>query len=135
MRLRNLAVLAAPALALSLTTMPAHAAGSSQLAIAGPAAEDLNFLTQHITIKQGGSITFLNLDADMHSFTSTEQRTRLVKIGKRTVKVQSPYFDTGLINGPKSVKVANISTLKPGIYHFICTLHERMSGVLTVTKS
>ena len=101
--------------------------------VAPPMASTVGYATTSITIAHGQGLTFLNLEPVPHSVTSIETTIKLVKLGKRTYKVKSPDFDTKLVNGPSSTKVLGIEKLKPGTYHFVCTLHPSMMGTLTVT--
>lgn len=85
-------------------------------AIAGPGAATVNYATPQIVIPQGSSITFTNADIPLHDFDSPD----------------GAWPNTPLVGLGGSYDVAGISDLTPGTYEFICSIHTRMQGTLTV---
>lgn len=114
-----------------LVGAPARAAGLPYI-VAGPMAQATSYLTRNVTITHGSSLSFLDLDAIPHSVTSRETYVKTTKIGKHTFRTHVPYFNTTLVKGPVNVAINGIASLKPGTYHFYCTIHENMTGTLTV---
>ena len=106
------AAAAAGVLAAALTAaIPAQAA-EQQIFAAGN-----QFAPPTVAAGQGDSLRFDNTDVASHNITS----------------VGSPHFGTqGNISPGSSGNVYGVSSLAPGDYHFVCTLHPGMTGILHV---
>ena len=111
-----------------LGTTLAVAAGL--LALAGPAtasaAERITavpqskYATTDVSIEQGESLSFMNLDVLNHDVTASD------KSGGE------PLFSTPLIGPGQEVPVAGADELGPGSYGFVCSVHPNMEGTLKV---
>lgn len=71
------------------------------------------FSPANITVKVGTKVTWTNKDSVQHSATADDHS-----------------FDTGLIAQNGS---ASYTFTKPGTYHYHCTPHPYMKGIVTVT--
>lgn len=97
--------------------VPAPPGGSSGTPIiAGPGAVATTYATSTVTMQQGGSATFTNLDVPQHD-----------------VRADDGSFSTPLIGTGQSAPVSGVETLSPGAYGFYCSLHRNMTGTLQVT--
>ncbi len=76
-----------------------------------------------ITIDQGEALFFRNLDLNRHDLVSTQQAG-----GK-------PLFGTPLLSTGGEATVQGVQQLGAGNYPFFCTIHNYMTGTLTVTGS
>jgi polyvinyl alcohol dehydrogenase (cytochrome) len=94
---------------------PGAPSGDTQI-VAGPGAVATTYATTAVTVKQGGSVTFTNLDVPQHD-----------------VKANDGSFTTPLISTGASAPVEGVASLAPGTYGFYCSLHRNMTGTLTVT--
>jgi len=97
--------------AASTPTTPAaraHAAATGTIAIS-----NFMFIPAHLTVAPGASVTVVNRDDVTHTLTSTSGR-----------------FDTKGVAPGASVTITAPST--PGTYPYICSIHQYMSGTLTV---
>ena len=74
-----------------------------------------------ITIDQGEALIFRNLDLNRHDFVAKQQAG-----GK-------PLFSTPLLSTGGEAVVQGAQQLKGGSYPFFCTIHNYMTGTLTVT--
>lgn len=105
--------------ALALTapfTSPAHAvAPVATFATAG------TFVPTEVTVVAGGTLTFVNLDAQLpHDFVSKDD----------------PNGFRSDIVGPGGVsEVRGVSSLPPSIYPFTCSVHDTMLGNLTIVAA
>jgi polyvinyl alcohol dehydrogenase (cytochrome) len=79
----------------------------------------MNYATPAVTIGQGDSLIFSNLD-------SAAQHDLVGHDGK---------FGSPLIGAGQEAKVAGAEDLEPGTYQFHCTLHSWMTGALTVSPA
>ncbi len=81
------------------------------------------FVSPEITIFQGDTLTLTNLDAALpHDLVS-----RNFKPGTGTRLFGSDPADPGT-----QAEVRRVSSLAPGVYPFLCSLHESMIGNLRV---
>ena len=97
--------------------LPAPPGGSSGTPIiAGPGAVATTYATPTVTVQQGGSATFTNLDVPQHD-----------------VRADNGSFSTPLIGTGQSAPVEGVEVLAPGAYGFYCSLHPNMTGTLQVT--
>src|SRR3954469_6029139 len=88
----------------------AHAAEQQAYAAA------MNYATPTLTIGQGDTLTFNNLDT----------------LAKHDLVGHDGEFGSDLIAGGQSGPVKGVDKLSPGQYQFHCTLHGWMKGVMTV---
>jgi outer membrane protein assembly factor BamB len=83
--------------------------------VSGPGAFLTNYATPVVTVQQGGSVTYTNLDAAQHDVLSVDG-----------------LFGTPLIGAGQQVPVSGVEALPPGSYGFYCSLHANMQGTLSV---
>ena len=88
--------------------------------IAGPLAQTAGFATPSVTLAEGATLTFTNLDIEAHNVASVA----LGPDGQRLFA--SSNIPTG------SAVVEGSDKLKPGTYEFLCTAHPSMTGSLEV---
>lgn len=89
--------------------------------VAGPAAEQLNYLTQEVVLPQGDSLTFVQADPiSFHNVVVKDASGQVVASSGYTVGFQS------------TPTVAGAESLPPGTYKFYCTPHPNMVGTLVV---
>jgi len=115
MRLHHPATLAAAAVVAAGVAVPV--AASSAAPPAGKATvvlKNIAFTPKSVTIKKGGSVTWSWRDgATPHTVTSTG-KTHFKSAGAR-------------MSGTYSVRFT-----KAGTYHYVCTIHPGMAGVVVV---
>ena len=99
----------------ALPEIPGVSGGATILS--GPGAAVANYLTTSVSVSQGDSVTYTNLDAVQHDVLSK----------------QPGLFGTPLIGIGESADVAGVASLAPGKYAFYCSLHANMKGTLNVT--
>jgi plastocyanin len=121
---------------------PAEEAAQELQGVAGPAAKFYGYITPVITISKGDSLTFTNLDIEMHNIVQDVNEDG--KGGPKKVKWckrnkghnhgdDCPLFWSKLIGFQSSTKVKGLQRTKPGeTYSFFCTLHHSMKGKLVV---
>ena len=100
------------------TAVPAP--GTEGNIVAGPVAQSAGWLTPTVTLAQGSTLTFTNLDAVSHNVASkavTEDGRRLFA---------APNIATG------TTAVEGADKLPAGTYEFVCTVHPSMLGTLEV---
>jgi plastocyanin len=102
--------------ALALTApfaSPAHAvAPEVTFAAAG------TFVPSEVTIVEGGTLTFVNLDAQLqHDFISRDN---------------PGLFRSDIVSAGGVSEVRGVSSLAPSVYPFTCSVHDYMLGNLTV---
>jgi plastocyanin len=81
------------------------------------------FPSSSVTIKQGDSIRFVDIDPTAgpgHSFT------------ENVPEGVTPKFDSDIAPPGTFKDVQNVSSLPPGTYSFHCKIHEVLKGTLTV---
>ena len=83
--------------------------------VSGPGAFLTTYATPVATVRQGGSVTYTNLDAAQHDVVSVDG-----------------LFGTPLIGTGAQAPVAGVESLAPGDYAFYCSLHANMRGTLSV---
>jgi polyvinyl alcohol dehydrogenase (cytochrome) len=114
----RLAVRAAAIAAVAATSLLA-APGAASAAEQNAYAAALNYATPTVTIGQGDTLVFNNLDtAAQHDLLGHDGR-----------------FGSELIGGGESSPVKGVESLEPGQYQFHCSLHSWMQGVLNVTAA
>jgi polyvinyl alcohol dehydrogenase (cytochrome) len=96
--------------ALAAGAGPAHAAEQQSYAAA------MNFAPPTVTIGQGDTLVFNNLDT----------------LAKHDLVGHDGKFGSDLLGGGESGPVRGVETLETGQYDFHCTLHGWMKGVMTV---
>ena len=74
-----------------------------------------------VTIDQGEALIFRNLDLNRHDVVAKQQAG-----GK-------PLFSTPLLSTGGEALVQGVQQLKGGNYEFFCSIHNYMTGTLTVT--
>jgi hypothetical protein len=84
-----------------------------------------------LVLERGTQLTYVNLETSTFAHTVTSFTKRVIRFpgGRR---ISRPLFDSGAIGIGKSGDVRGISSLKPGTYHFYCTIHPLMQGTLTI---
>jgi plastocyanin len=88
---------------------------------AGPPSQ---FFTSAVTIDQGETVSFTNLDAISHDVTAATKGAD----GK-------PLFATPLQGPGGTADVAGTQYLTTGSYEFGCSIHPNMKGTLTVSSA
>ena len=96
--------------------VPGLPGGGGGQIVAGPGAVVTTYATPVVTISQGSSATFTNLDVAQHDVISDDG-----------------LFTTPLISLGESTPVTGVETLSPGSYGFYCSLHRNMTGTLVVS--
>ncbi|MEJ0037740.1 MAG: cupredoxin family copper-binding protein [Gammaproteobacteria bacterium] len=104
-----LATLVVSALCLALTGTPATAAQADGAEVV---IKDFMFSPVAVKVKAGSRVTWTNKDDEPHNVVS----------------------DTGLFRSSAMDTDENFSFKfdKPGTYHFVCSIHPRMVGTITV---
>ena len=127
-RVRRLTLLGASVAAVVLAVPGSAAPGT--LAAAGPYAQAGGYATPTVVLPAGGELSFANSDPlSSHNLVSKE--TRKVRVHKRIVR--KPLFASPVVGTGTVVPVNGTAGLKPGTYHFFCTLHGgTMKGTLVV---
>lgn len=74
--------------------------------------KDFNFHPMAITVPAGAYMTWKNLDEEPHTVTSTN----------------GAFRSTGLDGGD----TFTVRFERPGVYGYVCTIHPRMRGTVTV---
>jgi polyvinyl alcohol dehydrogenase (cytochrome) len=95
--------------------VPGLPGGNGGQVVAGPGAVASTYATPAVTIQQGQSLTFTNLDAVQHD-----------------VDARDGSFESPLVGLGASTPVNGVEALVPGSYAFYCSLHPNMTGTLTV---
>ena len=87
-------------------------------------AQPVDSYSGDVTMSQGETLTFQNLDLQNHDVTANDKGAD----GK-------PLFASPTIGFGQSAKVEGAQNLKPGSYKFYCSVHPFMTATLTVTGS
>jgi plastocyanin len=74
----------------------------------------------NLTVKQGQTLDLVNLENSPHDFVAREWLD-----GR-------PYFQSDVVLAGGRTNVRRVETLLPSAYPFYCTVHDTMSGLLTV---
>ena len=98
----------------SLPAPPGTPSGGTPI-VSGPGAFLTNYATPAVTVPQGGTLSYTNLDAAQHDVLSDDG-----------------LFGTPLIGLGQQVPVSGVEALAPGSYGFYCSLHANMRGTITV---
>jgi len=118
MSARALTVLAATALACAVSALaPAPAAAVVPWQVVVTAN---TFVPGDITIVEGDSLTLTNADLATHDITALDTGPT------------GPLFRSAVVGPGKQSAVFGVSDLPPSTYPFYCSLHEFMTGTLTV---
>jgi plastocyanin len=96
-------------------TSPSSAATSDGPGTARIVIENFTFNPANLQVRPGAKITVVNRDSVPHTVTATGDKTT---------------FDTGNIAGGAAVTFTAPST--SGSYSYLCTIHPKMKGTLTV---
>jgi plastocyanin len=115
-RARLLAVSLAALAPLALPAAPAHALVPWQVVSHGG-----GFVAADFTIVQGDTVQLTNVDpADRHDITSLDTSGGI------------PLFGSSTITFGQSAAVTGVSFLLPSVYPYYCSVHEYMTGTITV---
>ncbi len=117
-RHRQAARLAVPVLAalpLALPAAPAQALVQSQIVTARN-----TFVPAEVTILAGDTLWLTNVDLERHDVTATDT------LGG------NPLFRSATIGPAMGSEVVGVASLAPSVYPFYCSVHEWMTGNLTV---
>ncbi len=82
---------------------------------------NFTYVPPEITIRQGGRVTYTNIDIALHNVTS-------LAAGKG-----GPLFTSDTIAAGEVTPVIGVENLAPGVYDYTCTLHTFMIGSINVT--
>lgn len=126
------ALLLASAAGLLVGTVQASAGPVPALAVAPAQAAITGFATPLVVATQGQALSFVNGDVTGHTLTSKETKAVRIKYGSKYYTIRKPLFDSDSVNPGSVADVKGVSTLKPGTYHFYCSLHTSMTGTLQV---
>jgi polyvinyl alcohol dehydrogenase (cytochrome) len=96
--------------------VPGVPGGSGGQVIAGPGAVATTYATPAVTIQQGQSLAFTNLDVAQHDVDARDGTS----------------FESPLVGLGGTTPVNGVESLAPGSYEFYCSLHANMTGTLTV---
>lgn len=110
---RALAALAA----LPVALLPAAPAQAAPMVVA-TAAE--RFLPFEVAINQGDTLTLVNLENSPHDLVAQQWEDG------------APLFQSDIVGLGGTSEVRGVSTLTPSTYPFYCTVHDTMTGLLTV---
>ncbi|HWL36847.1 MAG TPA: plastocyanin/azurin family copper-binding protein [Frankiaceae bacterium] len=122
MLVRTLAAVSWCAVALAVPQAPAHAAAPhAAFAIGVPNTTVMQYVVSEITIVQGDTLTFFNLDYGRdHDLASQDFVNGVRRFESDPVGVGTP------------AEVRGVSALPPSTYPFVCRAHPEMVGNLTV---
>ncbi len=95
------------ALLLALAAAPASATDANAIVM-----KNFNFMPMALTVPAGTTVTWTNEDGEPHTVTSVDG-----------------IFRSGALDTNDSFK---FKFDKPGVYKFLCTIHPRMTGTITV---
>jgi plastocyanin/glucose/arabinose dehydrogenase len=84
-----------------------------------------HYVPSQVVVDRGGSLTHTNVDIAPHNVVSTA----------RDAATGEPLFSSGPPQGIGAYEVEGVSSLAPGSYGFICTIHPPMRGTLTVVDA
>ena len=112
MTLRNPGHLAALMLAGVAVVAVAHAAMAAKGGDAVVAIKNFDFQPMAVTVPAGASVTWKNLDGEPHTVTGLDGAFRSAALDE---------------NESFSFKFA-----KAGVYKYVCTIHPKMTGTITV---
>lgn len=100
---------------LAVTALPAQAATARVVSVG------LTFLPSEVSVARGDTFELTNVDAFPHNITSVARTRRGALL-----------FSSATIDVGQTAPVRGLSALRAGSYAFLCTVHPRMRGVLTV---
>ena len=83
-------------------------------------AQQNTFVPGDVVIRQGDSLTLTNADLAVHDVTASD------------VGPNGPLFRSATIGPGKQAPVLGVSALDPGLYPFVCSVHDGMVGTLQV---
>ena len=125
--------LAVAAVALAVSSNGASAAvPAPALVVSPPQGAVAGFATPIVIALKGQAMSFVNADVTGHTVTSKETKPVRVRYGKKVYTIQKPLFDSDGVNAGAVGAVKGVENLKPGTYHFYCSLHTGMTGELQV---
>jgi plastocyanin len=112
---------AAGILAAMITVLASAPASAAQTTLAaGPYAAVTGWATPQVLVLQGDALNFVNTDVSAH------------RVEAKEFGPTGPLFASTLAGIGQSVPVDRVSSLPPGTYAFVCTLHTSMTGTITV---
>ena len=94
--------------------------GAAGVVTVPPEGATVGFAPPAIALPKGSAMTFVNGDTMTHDITS------------RARKDGEPLFKAPFTGSGDSAEVNGVTSLRPGSYPFICSLHTQMQGELTV---
>lgn len=107
------------------------------VAVSGPVAEETGYITPVLVVPQGQPLTFVNADPASYNHNLVADENFFPR-GKNTAHwcagypaTRCPVFWSDIISLGVT-PVEGVPALKPGEYHFVCTLHALMVGTLIV---
>lgn len=131
------ALLVAVAATVGIASAPSEAAPVPvpSVVVAGPAAFAAGFATPVVVVTQGQALQFVSVDAAPHNVRSRATTLKRVKVGNRWKTIRVRLFSSSTIDGAGVAEVVGVTTLKPGSYAFVCSIHANMTGELQVQPS
>jgi plastocyanin len=112
---RSVAVVALAVAASVGQALPAHALVPQQIVTV-----ESMFLPGDLVILQGDTLTLTNADLATHDVTALDTVGGV------------PLFRSATIGPGKQSNVAGVPALEPSVYPFFCSVHEFMTGTITV---
>ena len=79
------------------------------------AMQDIKFVPERVTVKRGGTMTWVNRDAISHTVTKESG--------------PGPRFDSGTVAGGKTYRMTYATA---GAIGYVCTIHPNQRGTITV---
>ncbi|WP_333767465.1 cupredoxin domain-containing protein [Streptomyces sp. IBSBF 2435] len=99
----------------SMASGPAASGSSAPAGATRITITDFMFSPATLTVRPGAKVTVVNQDSTVHTVTATEDK----------------QFDTGSVAPGRTTTFTAPTT--PGTYGYICTIHQFMTGTLTVS--
>lgn len=84
-----------------------------------------------ITVNAGDTVTWVNNDKEIHNITSGNGITRTEFVTTSRVGTPDGLFQSGSFSPGQSW---SHTFTKPGIFHYFCSIHPWMNGVVVVSK-
>ncbi|HET6816455.1 MAG TPA: PQQ-binding-like beta-propeller repeat protein [Mycobacteriales bacterium] len=123
----------------SRAASPTSAAPNAESTVVSlPQAQSYGYATPLMVVQRGGKLQYANFDVVRHNVVQDVAADhKALTSGKakwcrQFRKHQCPLFYSPLIGLSQTEEVLGVSSLKPGTYSFLCTLHPGMKGTLIV---